>query len=163
MLRYLSAACSCLLVASVSAADTAPMRALDYFQGAWQCNGVFSASGKTIASRMRYAPDLQGTALVKHHDDISPPALYHAIEIWGYDAKARRYHAAVLDNFGGLRRFASSGWQHDTLAWDSAPEIGPAQRFVYVRLDARRYRVDWQIDRGKGLVVGDTLTCTRER
>jgi hypothetical protein len=112
---------------------------------------------------MRYASDLQGAALVKHHDDTSPPALYRAIEAWGYDARTARYSAGILDNFGSVRRFGSAGWQHDTLTWESAAEVQPAQRFVYTRLDDGHYRVDWQVDReGKGLVVGDTLTCTRE-
>lgn len=152
-----------LATASASADDASPMRALDYFQGSWHCEGVFPASGRTIASRMDYAPDLQGAALVKHHADIAP-ASYRAIEAWGYDAKGKRYQAAVLDKAGGTRRFASAGWQRDTLAWNSAPEVVPAQRFVYVRLDERHYRVDWEVNRGgKGFVVGDTLTCTRER
>jgi len=149
--------------ASASAADAPAMRALDYFQGSWHCQGVFPASGRAIASHVRYASDLEGAALVKHHDDV-PPASYRAIEAWGYDGKGRRYEAAILDNVGGTRRFRSSGWQGDTLTWDSAAEVAPAQRFVYVRLDEQRYRVDWEINRnGKGLVVGDTLTCTREK
>jgi hypothetical protein len=152
-----------LATTAASAADVAPMQTLGYFQGAWRCDGVFPASGRTIASRMRYAFDMQGAALVKHHDDTSPGAHYHAIETWGFDARAGRYNGAVLDSSGTARRFHSSGWQHEVLAWDSAPEVQPAQRFVYTRLDPDRYRVDWEIDRGKGLVVGDTLTCVRER
>jgi hypothetical protein len=153
-----------LAASSASATDLSPMRALDYFQGSWHCEGVFPASGKTIASRMRYTSDLRGAALIKHHDDISPPALYHAVESWGYDARAMRFNAGILDNFGSVRRFHSAGWQHETLTWDSAAEVQPAQRFVYTRLDEDHYRVDWLVDRhGKGLVVGDTLTCGRER
>jgi hypothetical protein len=150
-------------VASASAADAPAMRALDYFHGSWRCEGVFPASGKVIASHMRYASDLEGAALVKHHEDIAP-ASYRAVEAWGYDARHGRYGAAILDSSGGTRRFESSGWQGDTLTWDSAAEVAPAQRFVYVRLDEQRYRLDWEINRnGKGLVVGDTLTCTREK
>lgn len=152
-----------LATTAASAADTLPMQTLDYFQGAWRCDGVFPASGKAIASHMRYEFDMQGAALVKHHDDTLPNARYHAIETWGFDAKAGRYNAAILDSFGGVRRFGSAGWQQNALAWDSASEVRPAQRFVYTRLDQNRYRVDWEIDRGKGLVVGDTLTCVRER
>lgn len=152
-----------LVTTSASAVDLAPMRALDYFQGSWRCQGTFPASGKAIASHMQYAQDLQGAALVKHHDDVAP-ATYRAIEAWGYDAKGMRYEAAMLDNFGGTRRFASSGWKGDTLIWDSTAEVVPAQRFVYVRMDERHYRVDWKVERnGGGLVVGDTLTCTREK
>ena len=152
-----------LATTSASAAEKAPMRALDYFQGSWRCQGTFPASGKTIASHMHYARDLQGAALVKHHEDVAP-ATYRAIEAWGYNPKGMRYEAAILDNFGGTRRFVSAGWKDDTLTWDSAAEVQPAQRFAYVRVDNEHYRVDWKIDRNSnGLVVGDTLTCTREK
>lgn len=152
-----------LATASVSAAGESPMRTLDYFKGAWACSGVFPASGKTIASRMTYADDLQGAALVKHHDDTSPQAHYHAIEAWAYEARGKRFNAAIVDSFGGARRFGSPGWRNDTLTWESAAEVQPAQRFVYVRLDERHYRVDWEINRDdKAFVVGDTLTCTRQ-
>ncbi|MGN2251799.1 hypothetical protein ACFWZ4_00285 [Frateuria sp. GZRe12] len=139
------------------------MRALDYFRGGWHCEGFFPASGKIIASDMRYASDLHGAAMVKHHDDVAP-ASYSAIESWGYDTKGMHYVATLLDNFGGVRRFQSPGWQHEVLTWESAADVMPAQRFVYTRLDGQRYRVDWKIERdGKSFVVGDTLTCTRGR
>ncbi|WP_266157576.1 hypothetical protein [Dyella silvatica] len=147
------------------AADLAPspMRSLDYFVGDWACAGVFPASGKSIAAQMRYQHDLQGAALLKHHDDTSPPALYHAVEAWGYDSKAQRFNATVLDNFGGARRFYSSGWVNNQWVWTAEAELQPAQRFVYVRLDQQRYRVDWQVARnGADFVVGDTLTCKRQ-
>ena len=140
-----------------------PIRSLDYFQGTWACNGNFPSSGKTIASTMRYDGDLQGKALLKHHDDTSPPQMYHAVEGWGYDAKAGQFHAVILDNFGGARRFDSPGWQGDTLTWTAATDVQPVQRFVYVRQDQQAYRVDWQVaPRGKDFVVGDTLTCKRQ-
>ncbi|MEI7037354.1 hypothetical protein [Fulvimonas yonginensis] len=152
-----------LAATSVNATDTQPMRTLDYFQGSWRCEGVFPASGRTIASRMTYVADLQGAALVKHHDDTSPGARYHAIETWAYDARAGRFNAAIVDSFGGVRRFGSDGFRQDTLTWESAAEVAPAQRFAYTRLGPRRYRVDWQVARnGKDFVVGDTLTCTRD-
>jgi len=139
-----------------------PIRAMDALIGHWQCDGVFPASGKTIASTMRFETDLGGSAVLKHHDDTSPPASYHAVEAWGYDAKAQRFNATILDSFGGARRFSSDGWQGDTLAWTSAPELQPAQRFVYVRKDAGILRVDWEIMREGHFVVGDTLTCKRQ-
>lgn len=85
-----------LLATSSAGAVESPMRALDYFQGSWRCEGVFPASGRHIASQMRYAGDLQGAALVKHHEDRAP-ASYRAIEAWGYDVKGGRYEAVVLD------------------------------------------------------------------
>jgi hypothetical protein len=141
---------------------TAPVQSLDYFEGNWACTGVFPASGKTIASNMRYDHDLQGSALVKHHDDTEPD-LYHAIEAWGFDAKANRFNATILDNFGGARRFSSEGWKGNELSWSSATDVTPAQRFVYTRLDKQRYRVDWAVaNASSSFVVGDTLTCQRK-
>lgn len=140
----------------------APIESLKYFEGAWTCSGVFPASGKTIASTMRYESDLKGSALIKHHDDTQPD-LYHAIEAWGYDAQAKRFNATVLDNFGGARRFSSEGWNGNEMSWASAADVTPIQRFVYDRLDNQRYRVDWMVAKGdNNFVVGDTLTCQRK-
>ncbi|HTD29424.1 MAG TPA: hypothetical protein VK660_08565 [Xanthomonadaceae bacterium] len=140
----------------------APIRSLDYFVGDWVCSGVFPASGKTIASTMRYASDLQGSALLKHHDDTAP-SLYHAVEAWGYDGQAKRFNATIMDNFGGARRFGSDGWKQDVLTWSSAADVTPVQRFVYTRLDRQHYRVDWDVaQNGTDFAVGDTLTCNRQ-
>jgi len=110
---------------------------------------------------VRYDSDLRGDARLKHHADNAPNS-YLAVEAWGYDGQAKRFNATVLDNFGGARRFGSQGWVQDQLAWVSASEVQPAQRFVYTRLDERRYRVDWQVSRADGgFVVGDTLTFER--
>jgi hypothetical protein len=157
----------CLHAAAASAADAeagAMKSVLAFFQGHWTCAGVFPASGKTIASTMRFESDLGDAALVKHHDDTSPPALYHAVELWGYSARDTRFNAAILDNFGGARRFASPGWRGDMLVWTSASDVQPTQQFVYARIDADTFRVDWQTAHvGAPYVVGDTLTCHRQR
>jgi hypothetical protein len=156
-----------LLLTFLSCSSTAmaaddPFRDYADLLGHWACHGVFPASGKTINSNIRFETDLGGTALVKHHDDTAPSALYHAIEAWGYDAKAGHYNATILDNFGGARIFTSTGWSNEGLVWISAPEVKPAQRFVYVRLALNRLRIDWQVERKGELVVGDTLTCERQ-
>ena len=140
----------------------APMQSLDYFKGRWTCTGVFLSSGKSIASTMRYDSDLQGSAIIKHHDD-SEPNIYRAIEAWGYDAKTKHFNATILDNFGGARRFSSAGWQDNELSWSSAADVTPEQRFVYVRLDEEHYRIDWDVAKAdNSFVVGDTLTCQRK-
>jgi len=128
--------------------------------GEWTCHGIFPASGKTIDSTLRFEFDLNGKALVKHHDDTSPPAMYHALEAWGYDAKNTRYNAAILDNFGGARVFSSDGWKDGRLVWTSAPEVKPAQRFIYAHEANQGLRIDWEVLKGDSYVVGDTLHCT---
>jgi hypothetical protein len=138
------------------------MQSLSYFVDHWMCVGVFSASGKTITSTMRFDKDLQGRALLKHHDDTMPD-LYHAIEIWGYDAQAKRFNATVLDNFGGARRFSSEGWKRNELVWSPAIDVTPVQSFIYTRLDERRYRIDWVVaNANHGFAIDDTLTCKRQ-
>ena len=139
----------------------APIHAMQPLLGSWRCDGVFPASGKTIASTMRFDIDLGGAAVLKHHDDIAP-ANYRAVEGWTYDAKGKLFNAAIVDNFGGARRFSSGGWEGDTLTWASAPEVQPAQKFIYVRAANGPLRVDWQVMRDGNYVVGDTLTCKRQ-
>ena len=130
-------------------------------QGEWTCHGVFPASGKTIDSNVRFALDLDGKALVKHHDDTSAPALYHALEAWGFDAKNQRYNATILDSFGGARLFSSAGWADGRLVWSSAADVKPAQRFTYVREGQDGLRIDWELERDGAFVIGDTLHCSR--
>lgn len=149
-----------LLSGSALASPDAPFHDFADLQGRWTCHGVFPASGKTIDSTLRFDLDLGGKALVKHHDDTSPPALYHALEAWGFDAKSGRYNAAILDSFGGTRLFSSDGWKDGRLEWRSAPEVQPAQRFVYVR-EPQGLRIDWAMERQGTFVIGDTLHCTR--
>lgn len=143
------------------AAESAPMRSMDALLGGWRCDGVFPASGKTIASTMRLESALGGAGVLKHHDDL-PPATYHALETWVYDAKAKAFRAVVVDGTGGARQFSAPGWEGDTLIWTSASEVQPAQKFVYVREPDGVLRVDWQIERQGRFVVGDTLTCKRQ-
>jgi hypothetical protein len=144
--------------ATASGASIQDMRPL---LGGWHCDGVFPASGKTIASVMRLEADLGDAIVLKHHDDLAP-ATYKAVEAWTYDAKSRDFNAAVVDSLGGARRFSSSGWEGDTLTWTSAPDVQPAQKFVYVRGPDGTLRVDWQVKREGRFVVGDTLTCKRQ-
>jgi len=154
--------CVIVLLSSGAMASTdAPLHDFADLQGEWTCHGVFPASGKTIDSTVRFAFDLDGKALVKHHDDTSAPALYHALEAWGYDAKNQRYNATILDSFGGARLFSSAGWKDGRLLWSSAPEVKPAQLFTYVREGHKGLRIDWEVEKEGAFVIGDTLHCSR--
>jgi len=152
-----------MLAGGAACAADAPtsMQAMQPLLGSWHCDGVFPASGKKIASTIRFDTDLGGAGLLKHHDDIAPDT-YRAVEAWTYDAKGRQFNAAIVDSFGGARRFSSPGWAGDTLTWTSAPEVQPAQQFVYVRAADGTLRMDWQVQRNGSFAVGDTLTCKRQ-
>lgn len=160
-MRLVVLACGMGLMAGGALAADEPFHEFTDLTGTWTCHGVFPASGKTIDSTIRFESDLAGKAMVKHHDDTSPKADYHALEAWGYDAKAARYNAVILDSFGGARIFTTEGWRDGRLTWTSTPEVTPAQRFIYVRMPQNHLRIDWELERGGKLVVGDTLDCAR--
>jgi hypothetical protein len=97
--------------------------------------------------------------MVKRHDDAAPGE-YHALETW--QAHDGRLVDTIIDGGGGVREFDSTGWHDDTLLWNSAPSVQPAQEFVYTRLPNGAMRVDWKVARdGTHFVVGDTLSCTK--
>jgi hypothetical protein len=152
-----------LASSSAMATTDNPFHDFTDLTGQWRCHGVFPSTGKTIDPTIRFEFDLGGKALVKHHDDTSAPALYHALEAWGYDAKNARYNATILDNFGGTRLFSSEGWKDDRLVWTSAPEVTPAQRFIYQRETPKGLRIDWEVFKDGSFVIGDTLHCTPHR
>lgn len=134
---------------------------MNYFLGTWDCAGKFPSTGKAIASTIRFNRDSSVKAIVKRHDD-RPPSPYHAMELWVYQPTTAAFSAAIADNFGGVREFHSTGWQGDELTWQSASGVSPIQRFVYHRIDAGTFRLDWDVSQdGSQYVVGDTLTCKR--
>jgi hypothetical protein len=137
------------------------MGALSAFAGTYLCAGKF-ANGTPISSTVRFDLDLGGAAIVKHHDDTSPPALYHAVEVWTYQPKEHRFLASITDNFGGVRELTSPGLEGSKLTWTSGPAVKPKQQFVYTKADDGIFTLDWRVeDPHKGWVVGDTLTCQR--
>jgi hypothetical protein len=155
---WLAIAAPALTAAAAPAGQgMAPMR---FLAGTWDCAGKFPASGKPIASTIRFDFDVGGEVLVKHHDD-KPPGAYHAIENW----VAKRdggYAAAIVDAYSAVREFDTSGWHGNVLTWQSGPGIVPEQRFVYSRLGRDTFRLDWGVSKdGKTWTVGDTLTCKR--
>lgn len=159
-------------------------------QGKWSCQGVFPANGKHIESQMAFAPDLDGAWLVKRHDDL-PPNVFHDAEYWGFDSASKQFVAFVYDNFGGVRKFTSSGWSDDQLTWSGtgfqpvlqrspSPATPPSsggpplpgepsqsepprlERFVYKRDGPRQIVVNWEVKQGaKDWAIGDTLTCKK--
>jgi hypothetical protein len=148
--------------ASATDAATAPSAiSLDYFVGRWRCEGVFPASGKPIASTLKFEQDTASGALLKHHDD-TPPNIYHALELWGFVKAGGLSDTIMASNGGVYPPFTSPGWSGDTLMWSSPPGVSPAQRFTYVRLSPDRMRMDWSVAKIEGeYQIGDTLTCVR--
>ncbi|HMD37783.1 MAG TPA: DUF1579 family protein [Candidatus Acidoferrum sp.] len=134
------------------------------FEGKWACKGVFPSNGKSIESQIVFTRDLEGAWLAIRHDDL-PPNLFHAAEYWGFDPAAKQFVAFVYDNFGGVRRFTSSGWADNTLVWlgETSKTDPPAvQRFVYKRDNPNQFVVNWEVKRGTDdWQIGDTLTCKK--
>jgi hypothetical protein len=133
-------------------------------QGKWACAGVFPSSGKKIESQIAFAPDLDGAWLVKRHDD-QPPNVFHDAEYWGFDSAAKQFVAYIYDNFGGVRKFTSSGWTDDKLTWLGEPSKSDPprlERFVYQRDSPTQIEVNWEVKQGaKDWSIGDSLTCKK--
>jgi hypothetical protein len=133
-------------------------------QGKWSCQGVFPSNGKKIESQIAFAPDLDGAWLVKRHDDL-PPNLFHDAEYWGFDSAGKQFVAFLYDNFGGVRKFTSSGWADDKLTWLGEPSKSDPprlERFVYKRDSPTQIEVNWEVKPGaKDWAIGDTLTCKK--
>jgi hypothetical protein len=137
---------------------------LAFFTGQWTCEGTFIKSGKPIASQLRFEPALDGAWLQLRADDL-PPNRFHALELWGFDSKAKQFKNFIFDNFGGARLFTSSGWAGDTLTWSGDVLSGKPesdQQFVFERKSPSAFAVTWQVrSPGQDWTVGDRLTCNR--
>ena len=151
-----------VLIASAISAASAPGVDLAYFQGSWTCDGHFTPSMKPIASTMVFSVDGETGATIKHHAD-RPPGAYRAVETWAFTKAAKGLRATIADAYSGLRWYRSDGWEADALTWDRTSAMGePREQFIYRRLQDGRMQVDWKIARaGEPLVLGDTLTCSR--
>jgi hypothetical protein len=144
------------------------LETLAYFTGHWSCQGVFPSNGKQIASEIVFAPDLEGAWLTVRHDDL-PPNRFHAFEMWGFDKEAKQFVNFIYDNFGGARKFTSSGWSENTLIWaGESHTASPAalERFVFRRADSGRgpgqFVVNYEVKRGSAdWAIGDSLTCRK--
>jgi len=129
--------------------------------GHWACEGQFTSNNKPIASTMSFARALAGKGIIKAQDDVPTLGNYHSVETWAFDAKANQWVAGIVDSSGGVRTFRSPGQVEGKLTW-TLVDGQPAQQFVYSPVSSGKFQLDWLIERpGKGLVVGDTLTCKR--
>ena len=152
--------------AGAAAAATGPaladeVKALGFFQGSWSCQGEFPASGRTIASAERFAPELLGHWLMMRHVD-QPPFSFKAVEMWRYDAAAKGFENYIFDDAAGIRRYTSPGWQGRRLTWTLAASGQPLDRFVFERKDATHYAVDYShITGNQTWALVDTLQCER--
>lgn len=140
------------------------VEAFAIFEGKWACRGVFPSNGKTIESQIVFSPELEGAWLLARHDDL-PPNRFHAFELWGFDPAEKQFVAFLYDNFGGVRRFTSSGWVGDKLIWigeSSKTDAATVQRFVYKRDNPSQFALNWEVKKGAAdWAIGDTLTCKK--
>ena len=143
------------------ASNASTLAPLAWFAGHWRCEGRF-ANGKPIRSSETFTAELGGQWLHMRHTD-EPPNRYLADAWWGYDKAANHFTATVLDNFGGERRYTSSGWVGDTLALENAATSGYLDRFAFRRLGDASYRVTYTYrNRSGAWQLGDEQSCTRD-
>ena len=77
---------------------------VEYFKGAWHCDGAFS-NGRPISATMEFADLLDGAWVTMTHHDV-PPSSHHAFSIWGV-APTGGMLSIIADNRGGMRRFVA--------------------------------------------------------
>ena len=134
-----------------------------YFSGKWTCSGTFS-NGKPIASTIRFESNVNGAAVVVHHDDVPALGSYHSIEVWGFQQSTGTYVATLYDAYSGARGFTSAGWSGDVLT-PGRPDASRQARLGNSSTRERRpntFTVEWKVYRNEAYVVGDTLTCKRD-
>jgi hypothetical protein len=136
------------------------VKSLEFFVGDWHCDGKFPSTGKAITANLHFEPILDGKFLFFKHDD-EPPFNYHAHSYWGWDQVAKQFVATVHDSIGGTRIFRSSGWEGKTLNWlgGNLP-ASTDQKFVFKRLEDKKFRVSYSYTRNGGWVDVDTSVCT---
>jgi hypothetical protein len=85
--------------------------------------------------------------------------------LWGFDPAEKQFVAFLYDNFGGVRRFTSSGWVEDKLIWigeSSKTDPPTVQRFVYKRDNPSQFALNWEVKKGAAdWAIGDALTCKK--
>lgn len=140
------------------------LEAFSGLPGLWSCQGLFPSSGKKIESTIRFSADLDGAWLVKRHDD-QPPNVFHDAEYWGFDSASKQFVAFIYDNFGGVRKFTSSGWSDDKLTWLGEPSKSDSprlERFVYKHDSPTQIEVNWEVKKDSSdWAIGDRLTCKK--
>lgn len=160
-----------VFAAALSAFSPAPAATADsvppwrtFFAGHWGCHGAF-ASGKPIAADVTFTPELDGRWLQYRHAD-RPPTTYQALGLWGSVDSSGRVVTVLHDNFGGMRRFASTGWRDGTLRFvrDSLDRAPAGERFTFRRSSDASFWFAYEVNRpgAAGWVLGDSLTCRRE-
>jgi hypothetical protein len=185
---FMIAHCRCLLILRIScalasllgvllsapvaplAAEDAPARPqlksevqpLSPLLGEWECAGEFTASKKPIAAHVSATPELAGAWLALRWDDKAP-GVFHALELWGAQKTTHAWVNDIYDNFGGVRRFTSSGWEGNSLTWAGEAPAGasmPEERFVFERNGDSQFTVTWQVRKpGADWTTGDHLIC----
>lgn len=130
------------------------------FIGNRHCAGTFLKSGKAITSTETVSADLSGYWLTLRHAD-EPPFTFQALEQWGYDAKAGHFVAYLYDSGGGVRQFASPGWEDDRFTWTNVDTSTPKRdRFVFEKRPNGAYRFTYEVSSDGNTWTGvDSLTC----
>jgi hypothetical protein len=104
---------------------------LKFFDGTWHCDGANPASAfgpahKTKAT-VKAGFELGGFWHTVHYEEAKTaenPTPIQGRGYWGYDAAAKSFISAWVDNMGGLAHQTSAGWQGDTLVWTGQSAMG---------------------------------------
>jgi hypothetical protein len=138
---------------------------LSYFSGHWSCAGGTPA-GRVLTADVDFTPAMNGRWLEVRHLD-HPPGRYESLSLWGpLPGHADSVMTTIVyDNFGGSRRFFSSGWREGKVVWtrDTTEAGSRLETFTYQRVSDSAYWYAWHVRRADGtpVVLGDSATCQR--
>jgi hypothetical protein len=142
----------------------AELEPMAFFLGSWSCEGHFVSGNRPIAAVTTFQADLNGAWLLHRHDD-RPPNPFHALEMWGFDRKAKEFIALIHDSGGGIREFRSPGWADQRWIWtgDTLAASRATQRFIFEKKAETQFVMSYEVSRTEDTWSPvDSVTCTRQ-
>ena len=122
---------------------------VQFFTGKWAGEGKFF-NDKPIAAALDFSVALDSSWLTHTHTDKAPNN-YKATSWWGVDPKSGEFVAYTFDNFGGQRKFESTGWKDGKLILTTqqlnAKGETSWQHFIYEKLSDASFKMTYEVSK----------------
>lgn len=145
---------------------TLPASVHDYFVGRWEGSGSFVRSGKPVQSSFAFESGAGGESLRVRHAEKAPNSFAYDGILTVDSVRGDLLMLMASNNKGGGRLFRSAGWQGDTLAFQSVPELRTAfalERITFVRRDRGQFLARYEMSRdGTTWSVGDEQVFVKD-
>lgn len=142
-----------------------PQSVSGYFAGRWQGVGKFIRSGKPLESSFEFEPRLGGEGMIVHHVEQAPNSFAYDAILSVDSATGQLVMLMGSNHKGGARLFRSSGWQGDTLAFQSVSELRTSfalERITFHREGPTKFKATYEMSAdGSSWRVGDEQIFTK--